>query len=71
MRQFIVPLKIIQEHLVTRCEDCEYFENLGGSYGEYHACHNWDRSTTDLHRQGYDIPEDCPMLPENNKNKDL
>ncbi len=63
-RSFVVPLKVIPEHTVYRCEDCEYFQNRGGSYGEYDACYhdNWLGYDNDLHRNGYDIPDNCPRL---------
>lgn len=69
MKSFTVPLKVIPEHIVTRCEDCEDFENRGGSYGEYDAClnENYPGYDSDLHRHGHDIPENCPRLNNNNK----
>lgn len=63
-RSFIVPMQVIPEHRVTRCEDCPDFENRGGSWGEYHACrgdHSW--MDNDIRRNGGDdIPSNCPRL---------
>ncbi len=66
MRSFTVAMKVIPEHIVTRCEDCEHFTNRGGSYGEYDAClhEGYSGYDSDIHRNGYDIPENCPLLPK-------
>lgn len=61
-RSFVVPLKVIPEHTVYRCEDCEYFVNRGGSYGEYDACYHDNWYDPDLHRNGHDIPDNCPRI---------
>lgn len=64
-KSFVIPMRVIPEHTVYRCEDCPDFENRGGSYGEYHACLNLDRADTDIHRRGgEEIPDDCPRIKE-------
>lgn len=63
-RNFVVPMRVIPEHTVYRCEDCEYFVNRGGSYGEYDACYHDDYQgyNSDINRNGFDIPDNCPRI---------
>jgi len=70
MKSFVIPMQVIPEHTVTRCEDCPDFENRGGSWGEYDACRNWDRAFTDIDdRCGDDIPDSCPRLKQKEDEK--
>ena len=63
MRTITIPIKVIPEHQIYGCIDCPDFEHRGGSYGEYHACRNWDRRDTDLRVDVYSgFPDDCPRL---------
>jgi hypothetical protein len=63
-RSFVVKMKIIPEHTVYRCEDCEYFVSRGRSFWEYDACYHDDyiAHSSDLDRKGLDIPDNCPRI---------
>ena len=62
-RLFVIPEHVVLEETITRCCDCPYFENRGGSYGEYHICQHDDSTGQDLwFKAGEDIAEGCPML---------
>jgi hypothetical protein len=63
IKSFVIPEHIVPARRITRCYDCPWFENRGGSYGEYHRCLHDGSAGEDLQfRGGNDIAEGCPML---------
>lgn len=55
-----VPEKIISAHSIDRCEDCIWFNEWGGAYGDAHACGHIGGPIDPVQRD--DIPDECPLL---------
>lgn len=65
IKSFVIPEHVVPEQIIRRCFDCPWFENRGGSYGEYHKCRHLDGPDDDLHFSGgEDIADGCPMVKE-------
>ena len=67
-RSFVVPLKVIPEHTVTRCDQCEHFLHGGAPYGDGDACeYNVLYGGEKLKVVSWEIHKYCPILEEQQK----
>lgn len=62
-KSFVIPEHVVPEQTITRCYDCPWFHNRGGSWGEDHTCDHDDYGGGDLYFFGGDeIASNCPIL---------